>query len=101
MSASPDTRAVTDTLIARYKDYKKSQAPSEPAASDLPPEDINMESQQSAPEYDSHSRIISHDTDILQLSAQPAIDDHPPQHEIIIVTKDSLLQPTASNQSLV
>ena len=99
MSASPDTRAVTDTLISRYKDYKKSQAPSEPAASDLPPEDIDMESQQSAPEYD--SRIISHDADISQLSAEPAIDDHPPQHEIITAAEDSLLQPIASNQSLV
>ena len=103
MSAGPDVSTVTDTLISQYKDCKKSQAPSEPAASDLPPEDIDMESQQSAPEQDSHT--ISHDaillSEIPQLPSQPATDDHPTQHEIIITAEDFLLQPTADNQSSI
>ena len=103
--ASPDIHAVTDILISQYKDCKiEPGAPSQPAASDLPPvqsEDIDLESQLSAPEHDSHT--IPHDailSEIPLLSAQPATDDHPPQHQIIMA-EDSLLQPTADNQSPV
>ncbi len=96
-SASPDICAVIHTLTSRYKDCKKPQAPSaQPTASDLPPEDIDLESQKSSPKHDSHT--IPHDamlSEIPQISTQPAIDDHPLQHDIIIAEAPSA-QPAAS-----